>query len=79
MNEKIKTETWGDDRESWKKLWSARCHAKQLNDPDHRDMYLDYVEVMTEQCCSPGPIEILGRDFFTFWRIQKTFLLYSVK
>jgi len=66
-----KNDEW--DRESWKNFWTG-CHQSQLNDPDQRDLYLDYVEVMTELCCFRGHTEILGRDFFTFWLIQETFL-----
>jgi hypothetical protein len=66
-------EDCGFDRESWKNTW-MRYYEEELNDPEQRDLYLDRVEVHVETFWSGGHTEILGRNFFTRWTIETTFL-----
>jgi hypothetical protein len=73
MSVERRPEDYGFDRESWKNVW-MKHYESELNDPELRDLYLDRIEVDVEQFWSGGHVEILGRDLFTWWSIETTFL-----
>ncbi|MBI5251161.1 MAG: hypothetical protein HY912_16860 [Desulfomonile tiedjei] len=68
-------EDYGYDRESWKRV-QMKFYESELNDSEQRDLYLDRVDVHVETFWSGGHTEILGRNFFTRWTIETTFLCF---
>ena|SRR5208283_4582400 len=68
-----KPEDCGFDRESWKNVLMGG-YETELNDPEQRELYLDCVDVDLETFWAVGRTEILGREFFTWWSIEMTFL-----
>jgi hypothetical protein len=73
MTNRRSPEDYGFDRESWKTLQMKR-YETELNDPEQQDLYLDRVEVNVETLWAVCHTEILGRNFFTRWTIETTFL-----